>query len=203
MANLALWLALNAPPPPKARPLTTPQRLGRRFGDRQTARGDKNTAQALELMRDIWDMSRGYFPGREMPVPKFSARTGAEGAVGWYPGRDGPTPVGIRLDKGFIADLLGYDKGQKLGKRARQDAFSSAVRTLLHEWAHNFQKPQNYQDRKMIEGGAEAFANTIAPQVVRGLGRRYRRAPVDYRNATRLAVKRGMPWIVRDQFAQP
>lgn len=153
------------------------------------------------MMRAIWDASRGYFPGRDMPVPRFTQGKDTVGAAGWFPGRDGPTPVGVKFDRGVIEQLLGRDHGRRLTGRARQDVFSTAVRLLLHEWAHNFQKPQNYGDRALIEGGAEAFAHAVAPRVVRSLGRRYRRAPAGY--PVRLVLQRGMPYIVHDQFAQP
>lgn len=190
-----------APPPPPVAPYTMPNRLGQKAGDRQTARGDRDTAQALGLMREIWAATRGYFPGRDMPVPRFTRGKETVGAVGWYPGRDGPTPIGVRFDRSLIAQLLGRDHGIRLHKRASQEVFSSAVETLLHEWAHNFQKPQNYSDRDLIEGGAEAFAQAVAPVVMRRLGRRYRRGTPYY--PTRVVTDRGMPFIVRDQFAAP
>lgn len=178
-----------------------PQRLGQRVGDRQTARGDAQAAQTLAIMREIWGLTQGFFPGRSMPVPRFTKGT-TNGAVGWYPGRDGPTPIGVRFDQSVQKELLGLDNGHRIWRKPeRQAAFSSAVRTLLHEWAHNFQKPQNYGDRALIEAGAEAFAQRVAPRIVRQMGRRYRRGISPY--PTRVAVERGVPYIVKDQFAQP
>lgn len=201
MANLALWLALNAPPPPKAVPLSRPQRSLRQ--NRMGRISDPRIAQASEVMNQVWDLARGYFPGRNMPVPRWKKTGETLGAVGWYPGKDGLTPVGVQLGMGFENDLLGLgSRGRPVAKRERQIAFSDAVRTLLHEWAHNFQRPETYtlRERKLIEGGAEAFAHAVAPKIVRQMGRKYRRAPVGYRPATRLAVKQGMPWIIRGQF---
>lgn len=121
-------------------------------------------------MYRIWEATRGYFPGREMPVPRFGGpRDFDQGAVGYARNPKGdPVPVGVQFGRNTL-EMLARPRNQ----RERDDA----LQTVLHEWAHNFQKPSLHRSTKRTdpvrEGGAEAFAHAVAPGIARALGRRY------------------------------
>jgi hypothetical protein len=204
--NLARYLMGHAGPLPPGTPVTKAQRMGAHVGDPRSGRGDPDFDRALKVMRQLWQATRGYFPGREMPVPRFAAGSGAYGAVGWANDQQGhPTPIGIKWDRGAARDLVSRD----------QTTRDVVLRELLHEWAHNFQRPATYASaprhrgvQPAIEGGADAFAYAVAPGIARAIGRRYsRRGAIeamrgeDYLSFTRgVTRRRGMDWILRGQF---
>src|SRR5262245_25062960 len=99
--------------------------------------------RAVARMRQVWDRAQGYFPGHAMPVPRFGGHD-TYGAVGFADSPRGPVPVGIRYDRGSAHDLISKNPAVR----------EEALVTLLHEWAHNFQRPEEYQagHRHRIEG---------------------------------------------------
>ena len=167
---------------------------------------------ALRLMEQLWDAVKGYFPpGTGMPVPRFRQGGETVGAVGFAPTEKGPQAVGVVFEHLLINDLLGWrDKGGgKITDPKRRDAvFQGALQTILHEWAHNMQKPELYaaetkNPRPTIEGGAEAFAVAVTPLAMKALGRKPTKPHVnDRKHVVDVAAKRGMDWILRGQFGR-
>lgn len=200
--QLARYLMQNAGPVPHAAPSTLPSRaLAGQARQGDMAPVDR---RALAKMQQAWQAARGYFPGREMPVPHFDAKD-VSGAQGWADGR----PVGITWDRYSSQALTSSEPLDR----------DTALQNLLHEWAHNFQKPDLHtgQTRRMpsgdmvhprAEGGAQAFAMAVAPRIAAMLGQGYDRRDAarqmrldPYRPfVMRAATRKGMPWILRGQF---
>lgn len=203
-SQLARYLMENAwlPAAPRDRSGAARLRaLNRQFADLGIRRGHTVDDLALSEMRRIWSVARRYFPAHEMPVPRMGA-AGTSGAVGWAVSPIGdPVPVGINWQRSDSRQLL---------SRAQFDR-DQALRALLHEWAHNFQRPELYRDRRVIrplvEGGAEAFAYATAPLVGEASGRGpYDRGVTmrdnEYRPfALDVTCRLGMRWILEGQFA--
>lgn len=209
--NAARYLADHAGALPSAPPesrTASPARHASELDCAMTNR-DPQAGQALRVMEEIWQATRGYFPGRTMPVPLFSNTPGqdAGGAVGWVNGWG----IGIRWGTVMTRQLL-----HPVDALSRDDA----LRVLLHEWAHNFQLPEyhtgptvkvrsGHRVHPLAEGGAEAFTYAVAPLVARKLGRPYSQRIAsligdDYRGfVVDVTLHRGMNWILRGQFGTP
>lgn len=166
---------------------------------------DPRDRKAVRVMREVWKGAAGYFPGHAMPVPRFGGDV-PYGAVGFAKNPQGqPVPVGIRYDRGSARDLSSKDPAIR----------DEALRTLLHEWAHNFQNPSTYADgntrrrHRILEGGAEAFAFAAAPKIAAAIGHKYKAGHdaglsmrySEYRRAARQVTRgRGMGYVMRGQF---
>ena len=193
--NLARYLARHAAPAPPARQskivdVMTERALVGEYRNPQDRR-------AVRSMEKVWRVAQGYFPGRAMPVPKFTKGGDPTGAVGWQ----GNQPIGVHFDRDTARSLNAHDPYVR----------DQALRTLVHEWAHNFQKPGMYRQeqgahRPMVEGGAEAFSYAVAPGIAHALGRSYRKAGPSLRyseyrpDVARVLRRKGMGWIMRGQF---
>jgi len=202
--QLARYLMANATQPAR---LSTPDPLRSgmaRRTDRQLTRGDREYERALAYMRQVWKGTRGYFPGHEMPVPRFANTPGTTTVDFGRTAKDEPVATGVRVNRRLARGL-----GSK--EPVTRDV---ALTTLLHEWAHNFQQPALYAQRERgsrvadnrIEGGATAFAIAAAPSVARLSGLPYRAGQATLRydafrpQALNVTLKHGMPWIMRGQF---
>lgn len=167
--NVARYLARHAGPLPTV-PAHGPRALqGAR--DRQAMQGADTPLErkAMAELLKIWGATRGYFPEKEMPVPKFLGYdVSDQGSVGYGRNPQGdPVPVGVAFSRNTVDQMLSKN----------QDDRDVALQTVLHEWAHNFQKPEFYRSTAkrdpVREGGAEGFVHAVAPGVARALGRRY------------------------------
>jgi hypothetical protein len=204
--NLARYLTTHAGALPPARsPMSRgASQVRGMMADRQRSPEQQRPLMMAELRR-IWDVAGRYFPGHEMPVPKFTG-AGTAGATSFTRNEKGqPVPVGVQFSRADIRQLLHprdqFDRDQ-------------ALRVVLHEWAHNRQSPAEYARRErrkqlidpVLEGGAEGFAYASAPRIARALGRRYvgkgGLRDNEYRPyVKRMTRSRGMDWMMRGQFS--
>jgi hypothetical protein len=76
--------------------------------------------------------------------------------------------------------------------------------TLLHEWAHRFQRGLGHLDPTLREGGAEAFERWAAPQVYGSLGLPFSNQPrPNYPKAVaKVIAEKGWDWVKRGQFGR-
>lgn len=200
--QLARYLARHAGPLPKAAPRS------RASGalEAQALAGARNPTEqrALRELYRIWGATRGYFPGKEMPVPRFGGnRAFDEGAVGYAQNpRGDPVAVGVQFGRNTM---------EMLTRPQNQRERDEAMQTVLHEWAHNFQRPELHRSQAQVdpvrEGGAEGFAHAAAPGIARALGQRYvgrggiAGAAAEYRPyVARLLRQHGPGYFTRGQF---
>ncbi|HSC21792.1 MAG TPA: hypothetical protein VLC07_08685, partial [Solirubrobacterales bacterium] len=135
-----------------------------------------------------WNRAAGlYGSSGDSPMPELyvakgmTARNGDVGQVQSY--KDGRRMV--LFDKGWARQLL--------------QGGDFAEETLLHEWAHYFQR--SGLARWEAEGGATDFARWAAPQVFPGFDDN--RYPRGYRKfAERVQKNKGDDWIRQGQFMQ-
>lgn len=146
---------------------------------------EQRRERAEGVYRNTWKRARHLYGKSEAPAPAFAwgavRESGAAAQVD-------PTTRQITLDRGMIRKLAkrpvrGREEGRFLGVRPE------AQETLLHEWAHVFQRPElmnapNPDDR---EAAAELFASYHAhrmfgaPQLWRSGGPPYGNRPATSR----------------------
>lgn len=201
--NLARYLSRHAGPLPKIPPVGSPQLRAAHESQILASARNPYQQQTLRELLKVWGATRGYFPGRKMPVPRFGGPTDFdEGAVG-YPRNPAGDPVatGVQFGRGTMR-MLTHPRDQ-----FERDL---ALQTVLHEWAHNFQAPRLHRSRAKIdpvrEGGAEGFAHAVAPAIAQALGRRYvGKGGVGFENEYRPFVRRllrekPVSYFTRGQF---
>lgn len=80
---------------------------------------------------------------------------------------------------------------------------SRPAAVVLHEAAHTWQRPSLFSRRPVVEGGAQAFAQTMVPRVLRDLGYSQKNAVIPtYSEWTNNALRRSLDWILRQQFSR-
>lgn len=146
--------------------------------------------KTMALMRRIWGAAGGFFPGAAgMPPTVITPEKAARFGVTSIPA--GGVREGREVEWSPQLKLAG--KGSNL-----------ALENLIHEWAHYFQSPAVAMSKShwLAEGGAQAFAQIVAPQVYKALG-------IPYRNVTggaydakaKQAMKaKGRDWVLNGQF---
>ncbi len=201
--NLARYLARHAGPLPKQPTHGSPQLRAAHEQEAMKGAGTPLERKAMRELLTLWQAARGYFPGKEMPVPRFGGRRSYdEGAVGFAKDPQGESvPVGVQFGRGTT---------EMLARPENQYDRDTALQTVLHEWGHNFQNPRMYRSQARIdparEGGAEGFSAAAAPGIARALGRRYVGAGglsgSEYRPfVKRLLREKGVDYFTRGQFA--
>jgi TP901 family phage tail tape measure protein len=135
----------------------------------------------------IWGRAAGlYRRSGASPYPQgdYEARglTGTEGDVGKV--ESGPGGKRVFFDRGWMGRVLGGDR--------------YAQESLLHEWAHVFQK--GGLSRWEREGGATEFARWAGPRVF-GISPKGLPYPQGYQGfAEAVKSKLGQKWITKGQF---
>jgi hypothetical protein len=148
-----------------------------------------------------------YFPHRPQPVIDWAAGENAVRpaalAVTWpgsrlFPERPLPPP-GVLSQPSVMA--LNPEVTQHLAGTTSTPYGSGVDATVLaHEWAHSFQTAPLLKDLPLLEGSAQAFAQSVVPGVLARLGVRYEGLPFAYPDWTDRALRRGREWVLRGQF---
>lgn len=134
-----------------------------------------------DWMHGVWGRAKGLY-GASGSAPDLFLARGLSGELGL---------AGLE-QAGAVEMAPGYARGAMRGGYGRQ--------TLLHEWAHAFQKPGLARWER--EGGATAFSRWAGPRVF-GAGFEPRWPGGDYRRWTEaVTAKRGADWIKHGQFLQ-
>lgn len=111
---------------------------------------------------------------------------------------------------GIAGQMIPFEDGSKrveidqtVGNSLRGSARARAegIETLIHEWAHAYQRPGVRRIAWQREGGAEAFTRAILPSVLARLGIHVRPSFWAYaRETARVRRDRSQGWIMRGQF---
>jgi hypothetical protein len=154
--------------------------------------------RSVEIFRDIWARAFPWFPeGAARPRTYFPAPGSSESAfVGMeMAGEGGIIPVGHRrmVWPKWMSEMLFS------GRAADR---SAGIATLLHEWAHAFQKAKVVSSWRLSEGGATAFSRVVGPMLGLDWFTNPSLSGDPYGNAARWVMRNmGIPWVLGGQFA--
>jgi hypothetical protein len=169
--------------------------------DGDNSRGD--WAHTQQIARQLWHQYGGQFgKGAQAPPlvydqPMQDPRDAAQTYSVQRFGNDNPMSGGIALSPTLVRALM----------YPHDPNHDQALRALVHETAHTFQSPAtNAAGDPTAEGGAEAFAEKVAPGAVRraglanngGVGRN----PI-YQSWVKQAQAKGPAWVSHGQFMSP
>lgn len=156
----------------------------------EQSKGHESAGQVLRLMREMWTHAAGYF--RFLPQPPTKLLPDSALFVGVDPSEK---PRTLYWPRWMSDALFGHGRGI-----TRSDAFM----TVLHEWAHAFQRKSVADVEWQAEGGATAFAKRVAPIVAGAMHFPYRTpsgADDPYTPfMNRVLRKLGLDWVMRGQF---
>lgn len=156
----------------------------------------KTGQKTKSLMQNVWQYAAHLFgrsPDSKMPRASFD------------------TDV---LGGAFVGDVkvFGPHGGEKKNYTIWPEWFERRIlnsnvgkETILHEWAHYFQRPGLFKSNWEREGGAEAFARWAAPGVFGAAGIPYNNPPFGkgetyYPYVQRVLKDKGMGWVEHGQF---
>lgn len=203
--SLGDFLNSLAPPRPLGSRRATLPRENMMMLDEATG-GDGELRRSYQTQRQAWAAIGGMFPGKVMPAPSLLRDDNDLSAYGYYPERRGQTGW-IDLNNRVARDLAAHSDHDPERYTTPEQQRSDALTTLLHEWAHTMQPPRVRKEQAsstespMAEGGAEAFAQILAPMVSRQLGRPFEPLEPAYGNEVHRALSRhGAAWALRGQF---
>lgn len=159
-----------------------------------------DTANVLSQFGDLWNRAHKLYPKSKAGRPSTflsHSDTGTQGgrtALAYALGRAGKEPhtvVVTPTGRMQMGEAIRPDAARTLNKQER-----NLLRAVpLHEWAHLYQHGHFNQARD--EGGAEAFAQSVAPR----FGYRYRRTKRDpYQRFANRARRRGRRYVRHGQF---
>jgi hypothetical protein len=165
------------------------------------------------LAHRVWNSAQREYPFSSEPMPPIYwtdtvGGKGTSGAGAWavvWPGNggtaiasgpDGLLPLadrGVLMNESFARLLVG--RGSSL-------LVNWARVMLVHEWTHDYQRADVLAGARWLrEGGAQRFAEMVAPRIYGRLGLRVRPLRDTYdRFARRVEREFGRAWILREQF---
>lgn len=148
--------------------------------------------RSLDMMLKVWAHAKSLYPGQHgFPKTLFIPNS---------------------LFVGMAANPSGSRSGREviwpdwLLRANKADPGNSALKeTMIHEWAHYFQKPSvNTGPQWQVEGGAQAFARAHAAQIFSAAGLPYKQGASRYDTymgyVRRVRGQLGNKWINHDQF---
>jgi TP901 family phage tail tape measure protein len=169
---------------------------GGRIGTGKALHLSKQGQAVQDLMQSVWPSAAPFYGGSPSSMPPANFDTTAWG--GAFVGDNKVFGKNGKLAKNY----LGYPKWFEgwIGKKP-----NVVKETLIHEWAHYFQRNNLAGNPPLREGGAEAFALWAAPQIYSRAGIKYQNPPLPksatyYPWVQRVKAEKGWPWIEHGQF---